>query len=247
MVVAAAGLVLVGMLAFVLFKPSNDAQIEEQTATKDDVKPLKTDVQPASSLYDWKTPVMATPEPVVAPPVTAAPTTPAQPAVPKPESKPTVKPGVIDYKIQAGDMVSKLAVKYGCTTSDIYKVNDGLDSSNAHKLRVGQTIRIPVGGDTTVSTSGETAGASQSKGDYFPRRVITAAAGDSAMQLAVEHYGSMSLFRMIMNANPDLSWDLKLRGGEQVVLPEFGYAPASAPAKAPTDSVERSSLIPTRR
>jgi LysM repeat protein len=245
MVVAAAGLVLVGMLAFVLFKPSTDEQTEEQAATNDDVKPMKTDVQPASSLYDWHKPVMVTPE--IAPPVTPAPTTPAQPAVPKAEPKPTVKPGVIDYKIQAGDMVSKLAVKYGCTTSDIYKVNDGLDSGNAHKLRVGQTIRIPVGGDTTLSAGSETAGATQSQGDYYPRRVITAAAGDSAMQLAVEHYGSMSLFRMIMNANPDLSWDLKLRGGEQVVLPEFGNAPASTATKAPTDSVERNSLIPTRR
>jgi LysM repeat protein len=235
------------MLAFVLFKPSTDDQTEEQTATKDDVKPIKADTQPTNPLYQWQQPVMQTPVPETAPPVGPTPTTPNQRAVPKPEPTPTVKPGVIDYKIQPGDMVSKLAVKHGCTTSDIYKVNDGLDSSNAHKLRVGQTIRIPVGGDTTVSAGSETVGATQSQGDYFPRRVITAAAGDSAMQLAVEHYGSMSLFRMIMNANPDLTWDLKLRGGEQVVLPEFGNAPASAAANAPTHSVERGSLIPGRR
>ncbi len=254
MVVAAAGLVLVGLLAFALFSPGTD-QVEEQTATKDDeVKPMEPTQQPVkSALYDFGHANVPPPPPVMQvktdqppPPVTT--TAKPERTEPKNVPEPAKKTGLIEYKIQPGDMVSKLAVKHGCTSNDIYRVNDGLNASNANKLRVGQTILIPVGGDGAVVSSTSAVNAEQA--DYFPRKVITAEAGDTVLQLALEHYGSMSYFRMILDANPehDLRDGRALKGGEQVVLPEFGTPPIGLREATPAStSVQRGSLIPSRK
>lgn len=250
MVVAAAGLVLVGLLAAALFSPGNEAT-EDQTAKSDEVTVLTPKPVEMKNPLDIALDVPpVNQQPAEPAPDTLIPT-PTPPTTPKPEVKkpepvaPAEKPsGVIDYKIQSGDMVSKLAVKYGCKASDIYRLNDGLDSSNAHRLRVGQSIRIPVGGEGAASV--EQAGPAPSEGQWYARRVVTAEAGDTLFSLALDHYGARHLFRKIRDANPNIQWEHRLRGGEQVVLPEHGTAPAGTP-RTPSDTVERSSLIPSRR
>ncbi|MCC7508696.1 MAG: LysM peptidoglycan-binding domain-containing protein [Planctomycetes bacterium] len=243
MVVAAAGLLMVGLLAAALFSPGDDEPVEEQTSDAEKIKPV--DVTPVKSSnvlgYD-----------VVTPPLNSdplpAPVKPEPKPEPKVEPKPAATGGVVEHKIQPGDMVSKLAVQYGCKVEDIYKMNEGLDASNAHKLRVGQTIKIPSGpGGAEAVKAAET----KPKGDWFPARTVTAEAGDTAYSLAIEYYGNMYLFRKIVDANPELAWGDRLKGGEQVSLPEYGTAPAQASKpkeeKPAGETVERSSLIPPRK
>ena len=240
MIVAAAGLVLVGLLAAVLFTPGDDAPTDE-TIADDTVTPVEpTVIQTTNPLgYEIDVPkIEIKPEPVVE-------TKPEKKPEPKVEPAPTpkVEGGVIDYTIQSGDMISKIAVKYGCKVEDIYKLNDGLTRETANRIRVGQVIKVPVGekGAEAVANVGNT----PASADYQPRRVVTAEAGDTAFSLAIEHYGARNMFRKIIDANPELPWQDRLKGGEQVVLPEIGTA-ASSPKPA-ADKVERDSLIPPRR
>jgi LysM repeat protein len=242
MIVAAAGLVLVGLLAAVLFTPGDTEPSDEQAATEQ-VTPVESKGVEMKSVLDYEldVPTIAPPKPEPAP--TPAPVQPVDPT-------PKVEGGVIDYKIQSGDMISKLASKYGCTSEDIYKLNDGLNRETASKIRVGQVIRIPVGekGAEAVASEG-----TRGSADYQPKRIVIAEAGDTAFSLAIEYYGARNLFRKIVDANPDLPWSDRLSGGEEVVLPEIGTAPSTA-SKETTDkettgkeTVERSSLIPPRK
>jgi len=47
----------------------------------------------------------------------------------------------IAYKVKAGDLLGRIASKFKTTTAAILKANPGLD---ARKVKVGQTIRVPV-------------------------------------------------------------------------------------------------------
>jgi LysM repeat protein len=149
-------------------------------------------------------------------------------------------------------VLSKLAVKYGCKLNDIYRLNDGIDAGNAHKIRAGTTIRIPVGsqGAEAATVAAPTSPVRAATTDtptpeYFERKVVTAEARDNMFTLALQHYGSMSMFRLIKEANPDIDWT-DVKGGEQIVIPEYGKRPATLERTA-ADSVDRSSLIPARR
>lgn len=236
MIVAAAGLVLVGLLAAALFSPGKDEPVEPQKESDDAVKPVPVQAAISNPLgYKVEVPVEAPKPEVVAPkPV---------PVKPEPVAKPAAG-GVVDYTIKAGDMISKIATAHGCKATDIYKLNPGLDASTASKIKVGQVIKVPVGekGAEAVAKAGDEP---KQSGDYFPRRVVVAEPGDTAFSLAIEHYGSRQMFRMIVDANPLLPWVDRLSGGEEVVLPEFGKAPAGS--KPAGETVERSSLIPARK
>jgi len=238
MVVAAGALVLVGLLAAALFSPSDEQPAEPAPSPKDTVAKVEPPKATASVLGNTVTP------PVVAP----LPTPPAPVAAPTPTPVPVPVPKIIDYKIKSGDMISKIASAHGVKKEDIYALNPGLDDKTAAKIRVGQVIKIPTG-PGAVAEAPDNPGSS---GEYFARRVITAEAGDTAFQLAIEHYGTISMFERIIRANPELPWKDRLLGGEQVVLPEWGTAPAGSkveqPKKAePAPTVERDTLIPAKR
>jgi LysM repeat protein len=246
MIVAAAGLILVGLLAVALFTPGEEAPVDEQTAGTDDVTPVEPKtVEMKNPLgYELTTPpIEITPEPA---PLKDPPAVKPEPKKEQPVAKP--EGGVIDYTIQPGDMISKIAVKHGCKSEDIYKLNDGINKDNAHKIRVGQVIKVPVGEKGAEAVANAGTPESKPQGEYHPRRVVTAEAGDTAYSLAIEYYGARAMFRRIVQANPELSWGDKLKGGEQVVLPEFGTAPSTAEKDKPASgSVERDSLIPPRK
>lgn len=237
MVVAAGALVLVGLLAAALFSPSDETPTEETTNTEEVAK-VETPKATQSVLGNPVTPPVA-PAPVVAP-------TPAE-VVPTPAPVKEA-PKVIDYTIKSGDMISKIASRHGVKKEDIYALNPGLDDKTAGKIRVGQVIKVPTGPGAVA----ESAPTAPGRSDYYPRRVITAEAGDTAFQLAVEHYGSISRFEAIIKANPDLPWKDRLVGGEQVVLPEWGTAPAGTKVEEPKKTeakptVARDTLIPPKR
>ncbi|MBE7491406.1 MAG: LysM peptidoglycan-binding domain-containing protein [Planctomycetes bacterium] len=235
MVVAAGALVLVGLLAFALFSPS-EQQPTETPAPAPEVAKVEPPKATPSVLGN----------PVTPPPAPA----PAPAPTPKETPKEPVKeaPKIIDYTIKAGDMIAKIAARHGVKKEDIYALNPGLDDSTASKIRVGQVIKVPTGPGAVAETPAATPA---KKPDYYPRRVITAQPGDTAFQLAVEHYGSISMFERIIQANPGLPWKDRLAGGEQVVLPEWGTPPAGSkveePKKPAAPAVARDSLIPPRR
>lgn len=244
MVVAAGALVLVGLLAAALFSPSDDQPVEETTKT-DEVAKVEPPKATQSVLGN---PVATPPVPVVAPAPVSAPavSAPAQTPV---ASAPKEAPRVIDYTIKAGDMISRIASRHGVKKEDIYALNPGLDDKTAGKIRVGQVIKVPTGPGATLETP---KAESAQSGDYFPQRTITAQPGDTAFQLAVEHYGSISMYDRIIKANPGLPWKDRLVGGEQVTLPEWGTPPARSkveePRKdTPAATVQRDSLIPPKR
>lgn len=243
MVVAAAGLVLVGLLAAVLFTPGDDEPTTDQTAQDDEkVTPVEQESVPMKNVLDYKLEV---------PPIPTGPSVEEpkpEPVNKTPEPAPAAKGGVIDYKIQPGDMISKLAVKYGCTSEDIYKLNDGLNKETAAKIRVGQSIRIPVGKEGAEAVANAGSNTTKASADYQPERTVVAEAGDTAFSLAIEYYGARNLFRKIIDANPKLPWSDRLKGGEQVMLPAHGTAPSTASTEKPAeDTVERTSLIPPRK
>jgi LysM repeat protein len=240
MIVAAAGLVLVGLLAAVLFTPG-DSEPAEETSEATDVKPVESKGVEMKNVLDYKLDV-----PPITPPAPVM-------VMPTPETKPVVVPvptpkaegGVIEYTIQPGDMISKLATKYGCKSEDIYKLNDGLNKDTASKIRVGQKIKIPTGeaGAEAVSNAG-----TKGSDDYQPSRTVIAEPGDTAFSLAIEYYGARNLFRKIIDANPTLTWSDRLKGGEEVLLPEVGTAPSTASKESPAkETVSRDSLIPPRK
>lgn len=59
------------------------------------------------------------------------------------EAKPTDKPSYIIYTVVRGDTLTKIAQKYGTTVQKIAELN-GIDKPNL--IRVGQKLKIPVGG-----------------------------------------------------------------------------------------------------
>jgi LysM repeat protein len=239
LIIAAGGLLLVGLLAAALFAPSGE-ETEKAPVAKKNEKPMKMEViNPPKSL----------PAQMGAPTLTP-PSEPAKPVdQPKAEQPKETKPAIVDYKIQSGDMLSKIAKKYGCKVEDIYKLNEGLNAQTANKIRVGQVIRVPNGPGAVV----ETTAPEKAEAKGFARRVVKAEAGDTAFSLAIEYYGARALFRLIMEANPDLPWSDRLKGGEEVVLPQWGEVEAAPePAKGtstekPKETVERDGLIPARR
>lgn len=245
LLIAAGGLLLVGLLAAALFVPGGEDAAPEAAPKKKET-PVKMDVavNPATSLPGSmglpKVTPEATPTPAVSP-------TPAQPKA-EPAREPA-KPAIIEYKVQPGDMLAKIAKKYGCKLEDIYKLNEGLTPATANKIRVGQVIRVPNGPGAVV----ETTAPEKAEAKGFARRVVKAEAGDTAFSLAIEYYGARALFRLIMEANPDLPWSDRLKGGEEVVLPQWGEVEAAPePAKGtstekPKETVERDGLIPARR
>ncbi|MCA8911510.1 MAG: LysM peptidoglycan-binding domain-containing protein [Planctomycetes bacterium] len=248
MIVAAAGLVLVGLLAAVLFTPGDDEPTNESTAQSDEkVTPVEPKSVEMKSVLDYDLDVPKIP---TEPSKDAGKTETPKPEVKsEPVKQPEAKGGVIEYKIQPGDMISKLAARYGCKSTDIYKLNEGLNKDTAAKIRVGQTIRIPVGKEGAEAVANAGSSTPKSDGDYYPQRTVTAEAGDTAFSLAIEYYGARNLFRKIIDANPELPWSDRLKGGEQVMLPEHGAAPstASKESKPADDTVERTSLIPPRK
>lgn len=253
MAVAAAGLVLVGLLAAALFSPSDNEPQEETTAKDEEkiepVKPKQSALQ--KKLYETDTTISYSSDPTKtekAPDTKKDETVDNEPAE-EPATTPEKKQGgIIDYTIKSGDMISKLAVRYGCKSTDIYRVNDGLSKETAHKIRVGQVIRIPVNGEgvETVSSTSTSSKAGKPSGEYYPRRVITAEQGDTAFSVAIEYYGARALFRKVLDANPELPWSERLKGGEQVVLPEHGDV-RNAQVSNTSTSKGRDSLIPPRR
>jgi LysM repeat protein len=92
------------------------------------------------------------------PPDTEAPPGAEAPPATQPEPPPATQPvepaptGPVTYVVQAGDTLGRIAQRYNVSVEEIAAANQ---ITNIHRLEVGQTLTIPVGGVTAVPT-GET-------------------------------------------------------------------------------------------
>lgn len=252
MLAAAAGLIIVALLAAVLFTPSDDDTQESTTQDQEKIEKVsKSDVTPIPEnplgyKSDKIDPVEVEPEPEVK-------DTPVVKDTPEPkETTPKPKGGIIDYKIKSGDMISKIAAKFDCKTSDIYRINDGLDAKTATKIRPGMVIKVPVGKEGAKAVADAGSESKSPSESYIAEKTVTAEPRDTAFSLAIEYYGKRHLYQKIVDANPDLPWGDGLKGGEKVVIPAHGKSPvasAKPTKKEPTKgaTVSRDSLIPERK
>jgi len=62
-------------------------------------------------------------------------------APPAPVALPT-GPRVVLYKVKPGEVLSRIANRFGCKVEDIYRLNNGIDAKNAHKVQAGRKIQV---------------------------------------------------------------------------------------------------------
>lgn len=69
----------------------------------------------------------------------------SKPVDPPAQTTPPVTAGGTDYIVQAGDMLSSIAPKYGITWQELYNMNTDR-IANPNTIYVGQALRVPEGG-----------------------------------------------------------------------------------------------------
>jgi LysM repeat protein len=74
-------------------------------------------------------------------------------AAPATEAGEPAPSGPVTYVVQAGDTLGRIAQRYNVSVEDIAAANN---ITNIHRLDVGQTLTIPVGGVTAAPATGET-------------------------------------------------------------------------------------------
>ncbi|MBP7830499.1 MAG: LysM peptidoglycan-binding domain-containing protein [Kiritimatiellae bacterium] len=85
---------------------------------------------------------------------------PASASKPKAKAKVVVPEGAETYTVQAGDMLSKIAVKYGVKVADLREAN----SLSGDKILVGQKLVIPAGGKAEKKEKAKDKDAKQDEG-----------------------------------------------------------------------------------
>lgn len=106
---------------------------------------------------------------------------------------------VINHKLQSGETISHLAVKYNTTSKKIQELNPGLALD---KVKAGQVIRVKPGSASKSSSS-----TSAQKGVYH-----TLASGETISHLAVKYNTTT---KKIQELNPGLNPD-KVRDGQKI-------------------------------
>ena len=121
----------------------------------------------------------------------------------------------VRHRVQRGQSLSVIARRYGTSVSSIMRTNN---LRSAHRIRVGQVLKIPTGRSSSVQTASSysSKSAASRSGTYTVRR------GDTLSEIAQRHGTSVSA---LMRANR-LSSSRNLRIGQKLTLP--GGAGASA-------------------
>ncbi|HEX5790028.1 MAG TPA: LysM peptidoglycan-binding domain-containing protein [Luteolibacter sp.] len=153
--------------------------------------------------------------PAEAPPAPAPTPEPAAPAAPAESAAPEAPVATSDYTVVAGDNLSKIARKHGCTTQQLAKLN-GMQPEG--KIHIGQKIKVPANSEaapTTLEPAPEPA---------KPAATYTIQEGDT-------YYGIARKLNIpvnkLMAANPNIKPN-QLAKGRTIQLPD-GAAPAPEP------------------
>ncbi len=175
---------------------------------------------PASATPATATPAAAQPVPATAQPASAAPAADATPAEPGKEKL---------YRVQKGDMLSTLAVRFGVTAKDIADANGiGLNDP----IYEGKTLKIPAQKPKSAEEKAKAEG-----------EIYVVAKGDVLGTIARKHKVTVAQLKKANNLKSD-----KIRVGQKLVIPSKtaaaekteseSAAPANAaPAEAPANAV----------
>lgn len=112
------------------------------------------------------------------------------------------------HEVKSGDTIGAIAVKYGVSQSDVIKANA---LSNAHKLKLGQKLRIP------KPTAKPVASKPQTSGGYVVRN------GDNDWSIAARFGVSSKQIRVM---NPGVNWE-RLKIGQRLNVPGKTVAKSS--------------------
>lgn len=175
------------------------------------------------------------------------------------------KGSVVLYEIQPGDAISKVAVKFGCSSKEIYELNaPKVTAENAHKVRVGWKIKVPntkglsgfevVGGapaasTTTAPKTEELSNPVKPTEAKKPLAWNTAhehklQRGESVFTLSEKYYGSKLYWSLIEKANAD-QWDtVSYKEGLILRIPALENPTPTSVVEAPARS--GGNIIPGR-
>lgn len=161
------------------------------------------------------------PVPLPPPQVTPPPLPPLQPAVPVPTAPP---PGRV-YEVQPGDMLSKIAARFGVSVRDIVELNNIKDPN---KIRVGQKLVLP-----EYAREQPVAPAKPKKPVPEGAQTYTVQAGDTLSKIAARYGTTVSALREANQISGD-----KIIVGQKLVIPGAkAEKPAEKPAKKPKEEV----------
>lgn len=137
-----------------------------------------------------------------------------------------------DYKVKAGDNLSKIAKRYGVSLNELLELNN---LSRNSILRIGQTIKIPAGAKpvagTSASSSSSSSSASASSSAATTGYVVQK--GDSLSKLAIKFNTSV---KKIMELNGLKSTNIRV--GQKLKLPEASSATSSSSSKSDSDALK---------
>lgn len=168
--------------------------------------------EPAVAVPASATPAAAQPVPATAQPASAADASPAEPGKEK------------LYRVQKGDMLSTLAVRFGVTAKDIADANGiGLNDP----IYEGKTLKIPAQKPKSAEEKAKAEG-----------EIYVVAKGDVLGTIARRHKVTVAQLKKANNLKSD-----KIRVGQKLVIPsktaaaEKTESESAAPAEAPANAV----------
>ena len=124
------------------------------------------------------------------------------------------------YKVVSGDILIKIAKKFGTTYQEIAKLN-GI--SNPNVIQVGQILKIPGSNSSNTTTSNQ-----NSSSSYITYTIVS---GDTLSKIA-QRFGTtyQELARINGIANPNI-----ISIGQIIKVPGEGSSNSSAPAPQPSN------------
>jgi len=192
-------------------------------------------------------PVATTPAPMPPDGADALKAPPPTPQVSKPASRPPARPQYVPYKVQSGDILSRIAYRYGVTPAEIVEIN-GLKSANA--IRAGMTLMLPAHARLragAASSASRPAASAAPRGGGSDRGNYTIKPGDSLSKIAAAHGVSVSALKAANHLTGD-----NLVAGKKLTIPgqkatevKPAVTPAIADAPAVTPAPELSAPTPT--
>lgn len=146
---------------------------------------------------------------------------PAQPSTIEPMESKTPAPEIeaSEYKVKAGDNLSKIAKRHGVSLSELLEANN---LSRNSIIRIGQIIKVPAGGKPVEDSK-----AMPAQSSNVPTTGYVVQKGDSLSKIAIKFNTSV---RKIMELNGLKSTNIRV--GQKLKLPEVNSAKLSDRAES---------------
>lgn len=123
----------------------------------------------------------------------------------------------MSHVIRSGDTLGEIAQRYNVTVAQILAANPRI--RNAHKIRIGQTIKIPRRKTRYMKTSQSTR-ASISLQNPEVENIYTVKRGDSLDKISKKYNISLA---KILKANPSIKNANRIRIGQKIIIPSSSF------------------------